>query len=48
MEKGRCSWRRIELRRGIELHIDERTLKTEGDKLLSIIEHFKRVLRSEL
>lgn len=47
-KKEGVQWRRIELRRGIELHIDERTLKTEGDKLLSIIEHFKRVLRSEL
>ena len=46
--KEGVQWRRIELRRGIELHIDERTLSVEGDKLVSIIEHFKRVLRSEL
>lgn len=42
------SWRRIELRRGIELHIDEKIISAEGAKILSIIEHFKRVLRSEL
>ncbi len=48
LEKEGTQWRRIELRRGFELHIDERTMSVEGDKLLSIIEHFKRVLRSEL
>ncbi|BCY16842.1 MAG: MerR family transcriptional regulator [Chloroflexi bacterium] len=48
LEKEGTQWRRIELRKGIELHIDERTMSMEGDKLLSIIEHFKRVLRSEL
>jgi DNA-binding transcriptional MerR regulator len=42
------TWRRIELQKGIEIHIDERIIKHEGGKIVSIIEHFKRVLRSEL
>lgn len=42
------TWRRIELRKGIEIHIDERIMSHDGGRILSIIEHFKRVLRSEL
>lgn len=48
MDNEGASWRRFELRRGIELHIDEKIISAEGAKILSIIEHFKRVLRSEL
>jgi len=48
LQQEGSTWRRIELRKGIEIHIDEKFILNEGEKVFSIIEHFKRVLRSEL
>jgi DNA-binding transcriptional MerR regulator len=48
MQQEGSNWRRIELRKGIELHIDEKLILNDGGRIFSIIEHFKRVLRSEL
>jgi len=42
------TWRRIELRKGVEIHIDEIIILNKGERIFSIIEHFKRVLRNEL
>lgn len=41
-------WRRIELQKGIELHINENIMKRRGGRIFSIVEHFKRALHIEL